>query len=65
MSPAICIPTCPTCQPAIGPASLKLENTMVTTVIEDADWAIVWQASPGRHVYMRGVDVVFDGNTIT
>jgi 5-methylthioadenosine/S-adenosylhomocysteine deaminase len=38
---------------------------MATTVIQNADWAIVWQAPPGRHVYMRGVDVVFDGNTIT
>jgi 5-methylthioadenosine/S-adenosylhomocysteine deaminase len=38
---------------------------MPTTMIKDADWAIVWQPQPGRHVYMRNVDVVFDGNTIT
>ena len=38
---------------------------MATTVIKNADWAIAWQAQPGRHVYMRGVDVVFDGSTIT
>ena len=38
---------------------------MPVTVIRCADWAIVWQAQPGRHVYMRGVDVAFDGNTIT
>ena len=38
---------------------------MPVTVIKNADWAIAWQSQPGRHVYMRGVDVVFDGNTIT
>jgi cytosine/adenosine deaminase-related metal-dependent hydrolase len=38
---------------------------MPATVIQNADWAIVWQAQPGRHVYMRNVDVVFDGGTIT
>jgi 5-methylthioadenosine/S-adenosylhomocysteine deaminase len=38
---------------------------MPVTVIKNADWAIAWQPQPGRHVYMRDVDVVFDGNTIT
>ena len=38
---------------------------MAVTVIKNADWAIVWQAQPGRHVYMRGIDVAFDGQTIT
>src|SRR5262249_57719498 len=38
---------------------------MPVTVIRNADWAIVWQAQPGRPVYMRGVDVAFDGSTIT
>ena len=38
---------------------------MPATVIKNADWAIAWQVQPGRHVYMRGVDIVFDGNTIT
>jgi 5-methylthioadenosine/S-adenosylhomocysteine deaminase len=38
---------------------------MVTTLIKQADWAIAWQAEPGRHVYMRNVDVAFDGNTIS
>ena len=37
---------------------------MPATVIKNADWALP-QAQPGRHVYMRNVDVAFDGNTIT
>src|SRR5262245_51968947 len=41
------------------------ESNMSATVIKNADWAIAWQAQPGRHVYMRNVDVAFDGNTIT
>ena len=35
---------------------------MTTTVIRNADWVIAWQGEPGRHVYMRDVDVAFDGN---
>ena len=38
---------------------------MATTVIKNADWAIVWQRQPGRHVYMRNVDVAFDGSELT
>ena len=38
---------------------------MAITVIRNADWAIAWQAAQNRHVYMRGVDVVFDGNTLS
>jgi 5-methylthioadenosine/S-adenosylhomocysteine deaminase len=38
---------------------------MSVTIIKNADWAIVWQPQPGRHVYMRDVDLAFDGNTIT
>jgi 5-methylthioadenosine/S-adenosylhomocysteine deaminase len=38
---------------------------MVTTLIKQADWAIAWQPEPGRHVYMRNVDVAFDGNSIS
>jgi 5-methylthioadenosine/S-adenosylhomocysteine deaminase len=38
---------------------------MATTVIKNADWVIAWQPQPGRHVYMRGVDVAFDGSTLT
>jgi 5-methylthioadenosine/S-adenosylhomocysteine deaminase len=38
---------------------------MPITLIKDADWAIVWEPHPGRHVYMRNVDVAFDGATIT
>ena len=38
---------------------------MPITLIKDADWAVVWEPRPGRHVYMRNVDVAFDGATIT
>jgi 5-methylthioadenosine/S-adenosylhomocysteine deaminase len=38
---------------------------MSVTVVKNADWAIVWQPQPGHHVYMRDVDLAFDGNTIT
>lgn len=38
---------------------------MATTVIRNADWAIAWQPNAGRHVYMREIDVAFDGSTIT
>ncbi len=35
------------------------------TVIENASWAVVWDAATGRHVYRRDVDVAFDGGEIT
>src|SRR5262249_28813320 len=41
------------------------EKRMPTTLIKDADWVIAWQAHPGRHVYLRGVDLAFEGATIT
>src|SRR5262249_52882468 len=40
-------------------------SAMATTLIKRADWVIAWQAQPGRHVYMRDIDVAFDGGTIT
>lgn len=36
----------------------------MTTVIRNADWAIVWNAAQSRHEYARGVDVAFDGAAI-
>ena len=38
---------------------------MAITVIRDAGWAIAWDARSKAHVYRRGVDVVFDGDTVT
>ena len=38
---------------------------MPTTCIRRADWAIVWDADVGGHVYRRGVDVAFDERGIT
>ncbi len=35
-----------------------------TTVIQSADWAIVWDRAAGRHGYRRDVDVVFKGGDI-
>lgn len=37
---------------------------MTTTVIRNAAWVIVWDASAGRHVYARDIDVAFTGQTI-
>ena len=38
---------------------------MATTVIRNADWAILWDAEAGRHVYRRGVDLAFEDDRIT
>ncbi|MCR0984347.1 amidohydrolase family protein [Roseomonas populi] len=38
---------------------------MTVTVIRDADVAVAWDASAGRHTYLTGADVAFDGGTIT
>jgi 5-methylthioadenosine/S-adenosylhomocysteine deaminase len=38
---------------------------MTTTVIRNADWVIAWDEAAGRHVYRRGIDVVFADGTIT
>jgi 5-methylthioadenosine/S-adenosylhomocysteine deaminase len=35
-----------------------------TTCIRGAAWAAVWDTASGRHVYRRGVDVVFTGGVI-
>jgi cytosine/adenosine deaminase-related metal-dependent hydrolase len=34
------------------------------TCIRDADWVVAWDASAGRHAYLRHADVVFEGNEI-
>jgi cytosine/adenosine deaminase-related metal-dependent hydrolase len=38
---------------------------MPTTVIKNADWVIGWDETQQRQVYRRGLDIAFDGNTIT
>ena len=38
---------------------------MTTTVIRNIDWAIVWDEAARSQVYKRGIDLVFDGNTVT
>lgn len=38
---------------------------MSTTVIRNAAWVVAWDATAGRHVYARDIDVAFEGNTIS
>ena len=38
---------------------------MATTVIRNADWAIAWDARAQRHMYLRGIDIAFEGGTLT
>jgi 5-methylthioadenosine/S-adenosylhomocysteine deaminase len=38
---------------------------MTTTVIRNADWVIAWDETAERHVYRRGVDVVFADDRIS
>jgi 5-methylthioadenosine/S-adenosylhomocysteine deaminase len=38
---------------------------MTTTVIRNADWVIAWDEAAERHVYRRGVDVVFADDRIS
>jgi 5-methylthioadenosine/S-adenosylhomocysteine deaminase len=40
-------------------------NGMCTTVIKNADWAIVWDEAANSHVYARNVDVAFAGDTLS
>ncbi|HZS81681.1 MAG TPA: amidohydrolase family protein [Stellaceae bacterium] len=35
------------------------------TRIRNADWVVAWDSGAGRHVYRRGVDVEFAGDSIT
>ena len=35
-----------------------------TTRIRNADWVVAFDAAAGKHVYRRGIDVEFTGNTI-
>lgn len=35
------------------------------TCIRGADWVVAWDAGVSRHVYLRGADVVFEGDRIT
>ena len=35
-----------------------------TTVIENAAWVVAWDAAGGRHIYLRGADVAFAGDTL-
>ena len=37
---------------------------MPTTVIRNADWVIAWDEATSRHVFRRGVDLVFAGDRI-
>jgi 5-methylthioadenosine/S-adenosylhomocysteine deaminase len=37
---------------------------MTTTVIRNAEWVVAWDEAAGRHVYRRGVDIAFAGDTI-
>ncbi len=38
---------------------------MAVTALKNADWGITWDEASQCHVYRRGVDIVFDGNTLT
>ncbi|MGQ0655878.1 MAG: amidohydrolase family protein [Betaproteobacteria bacterium] len=38
---------------------------MSVTVIRNAQWAIAWDEGAQRHAYRRGVDVAFEGATLT
>lgn len=40
------------------------QNQVTTTVIRNAAWIAGWDASEGRHVYLRDADVVFAGKRI-
>lgn len=34
------------------------------TLIRGADWVVAWDAAAGRHTYMRGADVAFEGGSL-
>lgn len=38
---------------------------MTVTVIKNVDWAIAWDEGAKSHVYQRGIDVAFEGDTLT
>jgi 5-methylthioadenosine/S-adenosylhomocysteine deaminase len=38
---------------------------MTTTLIRNAAWIVAWDASAGRHVYLRDADLAFTGDTIS
>jgi len=38
---------------------------MGTSVVRNIDWLIGWDASEGRHVYLRHADLAFAGDEIT
>ena len=42
-----------------------MRNQAATTRIRNADWVVAFDAAAGKHVYRRGIDVEFSGNTIT
>jgi len=42
-----------------------MSDRATTTRIRNADWVVAFDPSRGRHVYRRGIDVEFAGNTIT
>jgi len=44
---------------------------MTTTLVKNADWAVVWETTApeqgpnlygGRHAFLKGCDVVFEGD---
>ncbi|HUB96785.1 MAG TPA: amidohydrolase family protein [Stellaceae bacterium] len=37
---------------------------MTTTLIRNVDWAVAWDASNGRHVYRRNIDIAFADDRI-
>lgn len=38
--------------------------TYAVTVIRNADWVVAYDAASGHHVYLRGADVAFSGDTL-
>src|SRR5947209_15590584 len=40
-------------------------ESMTTTLIKNAGWAIAWDAGERRHVYRKGIDVAFGPGGIT
>lgn len=37
---------------------------MTTTLIRNAEWAVLWDEAQDRHVYGRGIDLAFEGERI-
>ncbi len=38
---------------------------MTTTLIKNADWVVAWDATAGRHIYRRRIDIAFAENRIS